>query len=221
MAGSALPLVHRELGTRRLWRLLAFGSGALLSIAFLHALPEAYQLAPWGAGLAVLGTFLVLYAAESVTIVHACGDIHHSRTSAFTPLSALSALGIHAAVDGMAIGIGLQQNPSLGGVISFGVILHKFSDGLTLTGLLRAAGYSAARQWLLAAVLATATPAAAILSFHSSAPLPPAVIGTALGIATGSFLYVASADLLPRIHEVRDRWSFVFFLAGVALISAI
>lgn len=222
LSGSLLPLLREDFNARYLWRLLAFGSGALLSIAFMHVLPEAFELSGRHAGIAVLVTFVVLFAAESVTMVHACeGFMHpHPPSSPIAPISALLALTLHAGVDGMAIGVGLQQNMVLGGVISVGVILHKFSDGLTLTTLLRAAEYSKRRKWLLACLLALATPAGAFLSFLSSEPLPPMGIGIALGVATGSFLYVSAADLLPRLHEVKDRYSFVFFLIGIVVIGA-
>jgi len=222
LGGSLLPLLREDFNARYLWRLLAFSSGVLLSIGFMHALPEAFELAGRSAGIAVLATFLVLFAAESVTMVHACeGFMHpHPPASRVAPLSALLALTLHAGVDGMAIGVGLQQNLVLGGVISVGVILHKFSDGLTLMSLLSVSQYSLRRKWLLSCLLALATPAGAFLSFLYSKPLPPEGIGIALGVATGSFLYVSAADLLPRLHEVRDRYSFVFFLAGIIVIGA-
>jgi zinc and cadmium transporter len=219
LSGSFLPLIKKDLDVRYVWRLLAFGSGALLSIAFMHLIPESFELSGRSAGVAVLSTFLTLFAAENFTMVHACEDFLHPPRSRITPVSALLALALHAAVDGMAIGVGLRQSQVLGGIVSLGVILHKFSDGLTLTGLLQAAGYSVQKKWTLASLLALATPIGAMVSFLTSQPLPPFGIGIALGIATGSFLYVAAADLLPRLHETHDKASFFFFLIGMVIVG--
>jgi len=217
--GSFLPFYKKAWTQRHLWQLLAFSSGVLLGIAFLHLLPEAFTLSSRMAGLALLGTFAFLFAAENVTMVHACEDFLKPPSSHVRPVGAIIALALHAGVDGMAIGVGLRQNMILGSVISFGVILHKFSDGMTLMSLLRAANYSQRREWVLSAVLALATPVGAFLSFQCAGPLAPKAIAGVLGIAAGSFLYVGAADLLPRLHESHDRYCLVFFLLGICTVG--
>ncbi len=215
LSGSILPFYREAWTKRHLWQLLAFSSGVLLGIAFLHLLPEAFSLGSRTAGLALLMTFAFLFAAENVTMVHACEDFLKPPSSHVRPVGALVALALHAGVDGMAIGVGLQQNMILGSVISFGVVLHKFSDGMTLTSLLRAAGYSRTRESILSLLLALATPFGAFMSFKCAGPLPSHVIAGVLGVASGSFLYVGAADLLPRLHESHDRYCLLFFLLGI------
>lgn len=220
LAGSILPFYREAWTSRHLWRLLAFSSGVLLGITFLHLLPEAFSLGSRVAGIALLVTFAALFAAENVTMVHACEDFLKPPSSPVMPISALIALTLHAGVDGMAIGVGLRHNMVLGSVISAGVILHKFSDGMTLTSLLRAAGYSKTKEWTLACALALATPLGAFLSFHGSGPLPDIAIAGVLGVATGSFLYVGAADLLPRLHQSHDRTCLFFFLFGMLAVGS-
>src|ERR1019366_9873029 len=74
LSGSFLPFYKEAWAKRQLWRRLAFSSGVLLGIAFLHLLPEAFSLAGHTAGLTLLFTFAFLFAAENVTMVHACED---------------------------------------------------------------------------------------------------------------------------------------------------
>jgi zinc and cadmium transporter len=219
LGGSLVPLLTESWGRRNLWRMLAFSSGLLLGIAFVHLLPEAFQLAGRLAGMTLLATFVFLFAAENVTMVHSCADFLEPPKSPVVPVSALVALTLHAGVDGMAIGVGLRQSFALGGVISLGVVLHKFSDGIALSSLLRASNYTRAKQWVLAVLLATATPLGAFLSFYWAGPLPATAIGAILGVATGSFLYVGAADLLPRLHEAHDRYCLIFFLLGTLTVA--
>lgn len=219
VAGSLLPLIDVQWTKKHLWRLLAFGSGVLLGIASLHLLPEAFDLAGRWAGITLLVAFASLFALENVTMVHACEDFLTPPKGPVAPAGALVALTLHAGIDGMAMGVGLRQSIMLGGVISLGVALHKFADGLTLTSLLQAANYSKRRQWTMAFVLAIATPLGVLASFYSVTPLPPTAIGAVLGVAAGSFLYVGAADLLPRLHEAHDRTCIVFFLAGLAAMA--
>jgi zinc and cadmium transporter len=219
LAGSFLPLYKEAWANRHLWRLLAFSSGVLLGIAFLKILPEAFSLSSHMAGVTVLTTFAVLFAAENITMVHACEDFLNSPSSPVRPIGAVVALALHAGIDGTAIGVGLRQNALLGSVISLGVVLHKFSDGLTLTSLLRSAGYSRSRQWILSLALALATPLGAYGSFHGSGSLSNAAIAGILGVAAGSFLYVGAADLLPRVHQTHDRYCLSFFLIGIIAVG--
>jgi zinc and cadmium transporter len=220
-SGSMVPILSQSWARKHLWRLLAFSSGVLLSIAFLHVLPEAFALAGRQAGVALLITFGTLFAAENVTMVHTCEDFLKPPSSPVVPIGALIALSLHAGMDGMAIGVGLRRDMALGGIISLGVILHKFSDGLALTSLLRAAGYSRTKEWLLACLLALATPVGALLSFRWSGPLPSVAMGAVLGVATGSFLYVGAADLLPRLHQAHDRQCLAFFLLGLVVVGVL
>lgn len=219
LSGSLLPIFEEAWARKHIWRLLAFGSGVLLGIAFLHLLPEAVALSGKSAGLALLITFVALFAAENVTMVHACEDFLTPPKSPLVPIGAMAALALHAGIDGMAIGVGLRQNAVLGGVISIGVILHKFADGLTLTSLLRAAGYSKTKGWILASLLALSTPIGAFLSFLGARLLSPAVIGPVLGVAAGSFIYVGAADLLPRLHAAHDRFCVFFLIIGVTVVG--
>jgi zinc and cadmium transporter len=177
LSGSAVPLFRESWAHRNIWRLLAYSSGILLGIAFLHLLPEAFELSGKLAGATLLITFVLLFALEEVTMVHACEDFLEPPKSAVVPVTALIALALHAGVDGMAIGVGLRQSIALGGVISLGVILHKFSDGLTLSSLMRAANFRKRKEIILAILLALATPLGAWLSFHWSGPLPAKAIG--------------------------------------------
>lgn len=218
LAGSILPFYQEKWAHRHLWRFLAFSSGVLLGVTFLKVLPEAFFLGGKFAGAAVLATFTALFAAENVTMVHACEDFLNPPTTAVMPVSALVALALHAAVDGMAIGVGLRQNLALGSVISMGVILHKFSDGMTLTSVLRVSNYSRNKEKSLAVLLALATPLGAFASYLGSVPFSDLTTGLVLGIATGSFLYVGAADLLPRLHEAHDRYSLLYFVGGILIV---
>lgn len=215
LAGSFLPMLNVQWTKKHLWRLVAFGSGVLLGIAFLHLMPEAFSLAPRWAGVAMVVMFAGLFALENVTMVHACEDFLEAPRAPVVSVSALIALTAHAGLDGMAMGVGLRQSFFLGGVISLGVALHKFADGLTLTSLLQGAQWTRRQQIAMALILASATPLGVWASFYSAMPLPPEAIGAVLGVAAGSFVYVGAADLLPRLHDAHDRYCLLFFAAGL------
>jgi len=218
--GSAIPMLQATWAERYKWRLLAFSSGVLLGIAILHLFPEALSLAGKTASIVILATFGLLFATENITTLHAGEDFLHPGSLDMVPFTALIALTIHALVDGMAMGVSLRQNLAFGSAISIGVILHKFVDGLTRTSLLHTAHYYKLKEISLSVVLAMATPVGAFLTYVGAAHLSTPAVGVILSISAGSFLYVAAADLLPRLHESNDRYNLLFFLVGLLAVGS-
>ncbi len=219
LLGSAVPMLKASWGEKHKWRLLAFSSGVLLGIAILHLFPEALAQAGSTAGPVILLTFGILFTMEHLTSMHAGEDFLHPGSLEMVPMTALIALTAHAFVDGMAMGVSLRQNLAFGSAISIGVILHKFVDGLTRTSLLHTAHYYRLKEICLTVILAMATPVGAFLTYMGSASLNTHAIGVILAISAGSFLYVAAADLLPRLHESNDRYNVIFFLAGLLVVG--
>jgi zinc transporter ZupT len=214
--GSAVPLLKATWAARHKWRLLAFSSGVLLGIAILDLYPESLSLAGRSASLTILATFGVLFVLENLTATHDHGgDFLHPEYLHRVSMAALAALTMHALIDGMAMGISLRHDLILGSAISMGVILHKFVDGLTRTSLLHTANYYRVKEILFSILLAMATPLGAFLAYLGAANLSNSATGIVLAVSTGSFLYVAAADLLPRLHESHDRYTLVFFLVGL------
>jgi zinc and cadmium transporter len=218
--GSAVPLLQASWAEKHKWRLLAFSSGVLLAVAILHIFPEALTMAGKSASLTILATFGVLFLMENLTSIHAGDDFLHPRSLDLVPFTALIALTLHAGVDGMAMGVSLRQNLTFGSAISIGVILHKFVDGLTRTSLLHTAHYYKFKEISLSILLALATPLGAFLTYIGAAHLSTHSIGLILAVSAGSFLYVAAADLLPRLHESHDRYNLVFFLIGLLVVGS-
>ena len=219
--GSAVPMLKAAWAENHRWHLLAFSSGVLLGIAILHLFPETLSLIGQTGCMVILATFGVLFAMENVTSVHAGDDFLHPGSLDHASLTTLVALSIHALVDGMAMGVSLRQNLVFGSVISIGVILHKFVDGLTRTSLLHRAHYYKIKEIALSICMAMATPVGAFLTYVGAANMNNHSVGMILGISTGSFLYVAASDLLPRLHESKDRYNVLFFVAGILAVGTI
>jgi zinc and cadmium transporter len=217
LAGAGLLLWRKTWAERHIWRVLAFGSGVLLGITFLHLLPEAWELDARWAGLSVLGAFVLFFAVEGFTMVHACSElvddcpVHHLTGTAF------AALFLHSVGDGLSMGFSFVRSATLGLAVSGAVLLHKFSDGITLSSLLVAEGRSRARTGVLTGLLALATPLGVLAGLWSGPYLTPSLLAMALGLAAGGFLYVSTADILPRLHRTRDTLCWVFLAAGAVL----
>jgi zinc and cadmium transporter len=212
LLGSFLPL-SRDLSQRALALLLSFSAGVLLGAVFFHMLPETRVLSE-NIGLPILAGFLLIFVMERFVFVHACEerdcDIHHMGIPAFLGIS------LHSLLDGLALGAGLLL-PQLGPVVLLAVIIHKMPDSISITSILLSAGWNRRRVAFLGLLFSLTTPAGALLAFVFFRGLSPENIAIAIGISSGTFLAIATADILPQVHRIEERnpVTLVFLAVGL------
>ena len=132
--------------------------------------------------------------------------------------AALAGLFIHSFMDGFNLSASFAANERSGLAVGAAMVLHKAMDGFTLTSLFQQAGYSARRGLFGLAVIAAATPLGCWVSYLGLTQISPHWSAALLGIAAGSFLYLATADFSPRRHKELDVATFASFGGGVALL---
>jgi zinc and cadmium transporter len=213
LIGSFLPLV-RELSQRGLALLLSFSAGVLLGAVFFHMLPEIGSLLSESVGWPILSGFLLIFVLERFVFVHACEergcDIHQMGIPAFLGIS------LHSLLYGLALGAGLML-PQLGPVVLLAVIIHKMPDGISITSILLAAGWNRKKVALLSVLFSLTTPAGALIAYLFLRALSPENVAVAIGISAGTFLAIATADILPQVHRIEERnpLTLLFLLLGL------
>ncbi len=216
LAGSIL-LAKQEWSKANIWRILAFASGILLGVAFLHLIPEAMHLSAELAPLGVLSSFFLLFVLEGFTMMHSCLEYAEGCDIHLMGWIAFGSLALHSIFDGIAIAIAFQNNVYLGMTVASAILIHKLADGLTLTGLLLGSGFERRKSFFIVMLLALATPLGAILFYPLSHLFSAAWMGYSLGFIAGIFFYVGAADILPRLHKVKDFYCLGSFTLGLIL----
>ena len=136
-------------------------------------------------------------------------------------------LTLHSLLDGLAlaaaVAAGAQGHARLAGLgVALVVILHKPFDAMAVSTLMAASGSSKMSRHVLNGLFALASPLGAVLFYFGanllsggSAP----VLGGALAFCAGSFLCIASSDLLPELQfHSHDRFKLsAALLAGLAV----
>lgn len=217
LSGSTLLLLRPKWSKLKVWRILAFASGTLLGVSFIHILPEANHLAPQLSGLGVLTALLLIFAIEEFTMMHSCLEYAEECPIHMVGWTAFGALALHSLLDGIAIAISFQKDANFGQTVATAILIHKFTDGLTLTGLLLTSGYSAKKCFQIVALLGIATPAGVLLFLPFNHAFPNSIMGWLLGFVAGTFFYVGSADILPRLHKIKDLYCLFTFALGLLL----
>jgi zinc and cadmium transporter len=170
-----------------------------------------------------------------------CGHDHspthshdeHAHTLADKSAKQLSWVGtalgltLHSLLDGLAlaaaVAAGAQGHAKFAGLgVALVVILHKPFDAMAVSTLMAAGGKSHFSRHVLNGLFALASPIGAVLFYFGASHLVGGgvpVLGYALAFCAGSFLCIASADLLPELQfHSHDRLKLsISLLAGLAI----
>jgi zinc and cadmium transporter len=157
----------------------------------------------------------------------------HAHTLADKSAKQLSWVGtalgltLHSLLDGLALAVavdaGAQGQEKLAGLgVALVVILHKPFDAMAVSTLMAAGGSSRLSRHVLNGLFALASPLGALLAYVGASYLAGdnvPVLGCALAFCAGSFLCIASSDLLPELQfHSHDRFKLSFMLlAGLAV----
>jgi len=213
LLGGFLPLI-RALSQRALALLLSFSAGVLLGAVFFHMLPETGRVLNEATGWPILTGFLLIFVMERFVFVHACEehacDIHQMGLPAFLGIS------LHSLLDGIALGAGLFL-PQLGPVVLLAVIIHKMPDSMSISSILLAAGWNRSKISWLNLLFSLTTPAGALIAYFFFRSLSAENVAVAIGISAGTFLAIATADILPQVHRIEQRnpMTLVFLALGL------
>jgi len=186
---------------------VSFSGGILLGAAFFDMIPESAPLLGKWLGWPLVAGFLTIFVLERFVLVHPYpehaaehGHAHHIHLG----ITAYAGLSFHSLLDGLAIS-STYNRPDLGGVVMLAVLFHKIPDAFALASLLLLDGWSprAITGWM--ALFALSTPAGALLTYFALADANHFVIGAAIALSAGTFLAVATSDILPQIRRMNPR----------------
>jgi ZIP family zinc transporter len=205
--------------------IIAIGAGIRIGAAFFDLIPEASGLLGGDLNQVMIATaigFLAFYAVEKLTTVHvgheAAAELDHGDAAhRHVGIIGASGMSIHSFLDGVALATGLLVGGGLGLVIAVVVVIHRFSDGISVVSLLMASRTPRREAYRWVAIVAIAPVLGVLLGLVVS--FPDQALGVLLAIFAGFFLYVGAAELLPEAHRNdRSRWVVAGTLGGVVAI---
>ncbi len=244
--GSVLlaALIARALLARYTQHLLSLAAGALLATAFMHLLPEAFES---GADIHLLFMTLLVgvlifflldkaelwhhghehhahgeHQGDHQTHGHAPGHAHgHSHGSG--GWSVLLGDSVHAFGDGILVAAAYMADLHLGLAASVAVLAHEVPHHIGDLVVLRQ--QSRTRGALFKLLLAGGTTVIGGLVGYGLVDSQPHFLPFLLTIASGSYIYVALADLIPqlqkRLSSAATASQVAWLLAGIGIVTLI
>jgi zinc and cadmium transporter len=182
---------------------VSFAAGALLGDVFIHLLPELAEegLFTLTTSLYILSAIIILFLIEKYVHWHHHGvEIHdpekHAKPFVFTNL-----LGdaLHNMIDGMVITGAYLVDFRLGIATTVAVILHEIPQEFADFGVLVFGGLKPSKALFYNFLSAIAAVLGSVLVLLFGANQGIEIKLVALG--AGSFIYLATADLIPEIHR--------------------
>lgn len=205
---------------RRVYLLMAFGSGVLIGAASLDLLPGAFATAATAdrasasvLAIAMLGALLIFCVGHAAN--------HHAAREAGSRMAgrfSASLLIVHSTLDGTAIFAATTISLQMGLMVGLGVVAHDVCDGLNTILLASGGRRPEWRDYGFLALDALAPIAGGLMAAHLFT-VSPTLVMMFLSLAAGSFLFTAIFELFPDAWR-RERRAIIpcAGLAGFLLV---
>ena len=227
LLGGLPPILSKiKENQETLRRITGIASGILLASALLVVIPEGFELATGEheesgeeeegvdnllIGGAVLAGFLMMLILEGSGIGHAVHEEHHDHHDEHghehvhhrnSPWIIVLGLSLHSAADGLAIGSAAAgSTEAVTALVALAVLIHKVPAAFSL-GVFsmheRENRNDSVRDIVM---FSLATPVMILVSFYTLQGMDDHLIALVMLFAAGTFLYVATVDTLPDIHN--------------------
>ena len=199
MAFVGVLVLPSENITQRRWMmfLVALSAGALLGDAFIHIIPEAGELAGDKLPYLILAGIVIFFALEKWMHWHH----HEGGHSHSSGRMILVGDGLHNLLDGVVVASAyLGGGLAVGLATTLAVAIHELPQEIGDYAVLRDVGYTRrkALTFNLLSGLAAVVGAIATIAVGTYAE---SITNAILPIAAGGFIYIASADIFPRLNN--------------------
>ena len=219
---GAVTLLFRKIDLKNiLIFLVSLVAGALLGDAFIHLLPEAAEEFGFTLNLSLfllLGilTFFILEKFIQWRHCHLPTTEDHPHPLAFMNLIGD---GLHNFVDGMIIAGSYLASVPLGLATTLAVILHEIPQEISDFGILLHGGFTKKKALAFNFLSALLAVIGAVLALMVGASIENFSLFL-IPFTAGSFIYIASSDLIPELHkETKPSISFMQLIAFMLGIS--
>jgi zinc transporter 9 len=183
-------------------------------------------------GGAILGGFVLMLILEGSGIGHAVHEEHHEHSNEHghdhvhhgaSGWMLVFGLTLHAATDGLAVGAAAATGSiSLTAAVVFAVLIHKGPAAFSL-GVFSMHERSEKKDSIKDVVIfSLATPIMIMVAYFALEGLETSIIGLTMLFSAGTFLYVATVDTLPDIHNKETgKKSMIYVVAGIIFMIAL
>ena len=229
--GSVLGFAFKNISHKFSDLVLSFAAGVMMAAAVIGlVLPSLEYGGKWGVVYAVTGIFsgaLCLNLFDRLVphlhrLSGADQEGHPESTQRLNKvLLFVTAIAIHNLPEGIAAGVSFGTgNTAEALTVAGGIALQNIPEGLVIIGPMLAAGISAKRTFLAAAMTGVVEILGTLLGYFAVS-VSTAILPFALAFAGGTMLYVISDEMIPETHaHGGERGATYALLVGFCVMLA-
>jgi zinc transporter ZupT len=192
---------------------MSFVVGVLISVSFIHLIPESFQMSTQ-APIFLLGGFLALYLLNRFLKLYVCHE--YGREAYTISLISMVGIGFHSFLDGIIYAVTFNVSIFTGALSAIGMVLHEFPEGIVTFSLLQRGQFSKKKSiWYAFLAAAVTTPLGAVVSYPFINNISLTMLGSLLAISAGALTYVAAVHLLPEVEKENRRYSIISLSVGI------
>jgi zinc and cadmium transporter len=200
----------------------SFAAGALLAAAFVDLLPEAMENNEPRTILisAMLGLMFFFILEGTINWFHR----HSHSEEKLSPVVPMIVLGdtIHNFIDGIAIAAGFLISPASGVIVTLAVAAHEIPQEIGDFGIMVSKGLKRSKVFWINLFSALISTVSAVV-FYTIGNTGDISFAPLLGVVAGFFIYIAATDILPDIHQDKNKKEIVkkslWAIAGMIIVS--
>lgn len=211
--GAVIVEIFKPTKSKNIQLLLTFSGAYLIAVSVIHLIPELFHHHPKDSiGIFILLGFLIQILLEyfSKGIEH--GHFHKQNV---IPISVMLSLCLHALLEGIPLGGGLEHNHSAHNALLTGILLHKAPVSIVLFSLFLQSGMSRIRAYFFLFIFALMAPLG-IYSGHLFSQLA-LYANEIMAIVIGIFLHISTTILF----ESTDGHRFSLYKIGAIIVGSI
>lgn len=221
--GALTLFLKEKLLDKILLILVAFSAGSLIGGAFFHLIPEALENVGLennlNVFLYVICGFSTFFILENFIKWHHHHAREHPKVMPFSYLILVSD-AVHNFIDGLIVAASFVNSFSIGIITTLVVAFHEIPQEIGDFGILIYGGIKKTKALLLNFLSAVSVVIGGIAGYFLSERIEISITFL-LAFAAGSFIYIASSDLIPEIkaHRALKKSTsyFLVFLLGIGL----
>jgi zinc transporter ZupT len=218
-SGAIVLFLEERNGKKLIKNLLAFSGGFLVSIAFLHFIPELYH--DHGASSFNMGIWIMVGFLVQLILEYFSGGIEHGHTHSFkgnVPMALFISLSIHAIIEGIPMDAEFHNaihdahnhahdhshhhhHSGHGQSLLWGVILHNIPVAIALTTLLLSNGWKKRKTFLILFLFSLMTPIGLAIGHFNPNLINEQVARIILAIVVGMFLHISTTIIFESTES--------------------
>ncbi len=198
--------------------LLGVAAGVLITISFIHLIPESLGELGIATGAILIVAFILLFffLEKFIKIRHCHNEECDLKEHISSGYLVIIGDGVHNFIDGLIIAFAFSVSLELGFVITISVILHELPQELGDVAILRNAGFSYGQTIMWNTISGVAALVGGLIGYVAIENIEP-LKNYLLPVAASSFLYIAMGDIIPSLHRYVDNKNSIMQFLGLII----